>query len=110
MTTPNLHSYDDIALLIAKGRAARAQYLAELLLKAAGFAKATWAGVVRRARLAEDARRLRAMDSRMLADIGLTRADIELAARGELIRRREPTLLPANESVAPVKRESPQAA
>lgn len=114
MTT--IYSHEHIAELLARGRAERARVLAELTAgggrKVAGAVKALRAWFVRRAERARVTRELRAMDPRMLADIGLTVGEIDLVASGKLTRGslRRPALQAANESVAPAGRVSPKAA
>jgi len=48
-----------------------------------------WARLVKRGQMRRDAERLRAMDDRLLRDIGLTRSEIESALRhGRIVRHR----------------------
>lgn len=114
MIPSSLPSFDKVEALVAKGRAERARALAELLAasaaKVVGGLKAVRSWAARRVEAARAARELRDMDPRMLADIGLSRAEVELAARGELKRASRPALDAANESVAPERRSSPRAA
>ena len=116
MTQRTIYTFDDISHLLAKGRAERSRVLAELVAgaprKVANLAKAAYGRLAARSRQARVARELRAMDARMLADIGLTPGEIDLAARGEIVRGslRRPPFQAANESVAPAARTSPKAA
>ena len=115
MTQRNHYTIDDISHLLAKGRAERSRVLAEIVAnaprKVVGLAKSAYAWVAKRAERARISRELEAMDSRMLADIGLTRGEISQVAAGKLSRGSlRPALHAANESVAPAARVSPQAA
>ena len=116
MTQRTIHSFDDVSRILAKGRAERSRVLAEMAAKAprtlVNLAKTAYGRVARQLELARVARELRGMDARMLADIGLTRGEIDLVASGKLTRGslRRPPLQPANESVAPADRISPKAA
>lgn len=115
MTQRN-YTIDDVELLISKGRLARSRAFAATIAgsaHAAGDAVRTAvAALARHAEQARAVRELREMDARMLADIGLTPADVELAASGKLAQRADdrPAFRPANESVAPALRASPRAA
>lgn len=114
MMSSSVPSADMVDALIAKGRAERSRVLAGLaaagVAKIVGAAKAVGRWAARRMEIARTARELRDMDSRMLADIGLTRGEIHLVLRGELVRGRPAKLDAANESVAPEHRASSQAA
>jgi uncharacterized protein YjiS (DUF1127 family) len=114
MTQRN-YTLHDVDLLVAKGRLARSRAVSDAIAAAvraiAGLVKPLFAAVAARAEQARALRELRDMDARMLADIGLTPADVELAASGKLRREDDgPRLQPANESLAQPARAEPKAA
>lgn len=114
--TQRRYTIDDVEMLIAKGRLARSRALAGAV---AGMAQGVLAlfkpaveAASRRVEQARAVRELRDMDARMLADIGLTPGEIELAAAGALVRLagERPRQPAANESVARPLQAAPKAA
>jgi uncharacterized protein YjiS (DUF1127 family) len=115
MTQRTIYTIDDISRILDKSRAEHSRAVAEMVAKApralVRLAKLAVGRAARQLELARVARELRAMDARMLADIGLTQGEIELVASGKLTRGSlRPVLRAANESVAPAERASPKAA